>query len=73
MKGTNQKNPRCAALTGAIGAAVACSIYDRRPSPCRDFGIHYFDGCITADPGDIERCNRARTVWNLPALELSLN
>ena len=68
MKGTNQLKPRCAALVGEVGAAVTCSIYANRPSPCRDFGIQIIDGVAFATREDTERCNHARAVWNLPAL-----
>ena len=68
MKGTNRKQPRCAALTGEIGAPVACAIYQNRPSPCRDFGVNMVDGQIRADAADRERCNRARAAWGLPPL-----
>ncbi|MBN1287873.1 MAG: YkgJ family cysteine cluster protein [Anaerolineae bacterium] len=37
--GTNQKQPRCVALGGEMGAAVYCAIYERRPTPCREFGV----------------------------------
>lgn len=37
MSGTDTVSPRCAALSGCIGASVACTIYDSRPSPCREF------------------------------------
>lgn len=37
MKGTNQKSPRCIALSGTPGAQTACTIYNQRPSPCREF------------------------------------
>ena len=35
--GTDAAAPRCVALAGTIGEAVACTIYDVRPSPCREF------------------------------------
>ncbi len=35
MSGTNQRQSRCAALSGDIGDAVHCTIYENRPSPCR--------------------------------------
>ena len=35
--GTDAAAPRCVALSGRIGEAVACTIYDVRPSPCREF------------------------------------
>jgi Fe-S-cluster containining protein len=48
LTGTNEVPPRCTALDGRIGAAVACSVYDRRPSPCHEL-----------QPGD-DKCRRAR-------------
>lgn len=70
MKGTNQKYPRCVALAGQIGERVTCSIYENRPSPCRDFGIHFEGGHLSIDPGDLERCNHARAVWHSPPIDL---
>ena len=37
MRGTDDGPPRCIALAGDIGGEVHCTIYDRRPGPCRDF------------------------------------
>ena len=37
MRGTNQQQPYCIALQGEIGKRVACTVYDNRPSPCREF------------------------------------
>lgn len=54
MRGTEVRSPRCAALEGEVGRAVRCSIYDLRPTPCREF---------TA--GD-ERCRLARRALGLP-------
>jgi len=34
MKTTNN---RCVALTGKVGCAVGCSIYNDRPAACRSF------------------------------------
>lgn len=39
MSGTNQRQSRCAALSGDIGDAVHCTIYENRPSPCREFAM----------------------------------
>ena len=36
--------PRCKALNGEVGKAVACGIYSDRPSPCRDFKHSFEDG-----------------------------
>lgn len=53
MCGTNQTQPRCAALEGKIGDQVACSIYQHRPSPCHEL-----------QAGD-EKCLRARAKHGL--------
>ena len=37
MKGSNQVPRRCSALSGEVGRQVACSIYENRPTPCREF------------------------------------
>ena len=68
MRGTNQKNPRCIALLGDIGKEVHCSIYNERPSPCRDFGIKWFNSHWVCLPEELERCNKARAHWGLPPL-----
>jgi Fe-S-cluster containining protein len=39
MAGTHAPSPRCQALSGAIGAAVTCSAYEQRPSPCREVQV----------------------------------
>lgn len=44
MRGTTGPEPRCEALSGTVGEAVRCTIYDRRPPPCRDFTASYADG-----------------------------
>ncbi len=56
MRGTDRVPPRCIALDGKIGDAVACTIYEQRPSPCREF---------TA--GEV-RCTEARAKHSLPPL-----
>jgi len=56
MRGTDDAPPRCIALAGQIGEAVNCTIYDGRPSPCREFDIEH------------AACNRARQRCGLPAI-----
>lgn len=56
LRGTDEAAPRCVALAGEIGQNVACTIYDGRPSPCREF-----DTTHTA-------CTRARQRHGLPPL-----
>lgn len=71
MKGTNQRHPYCAALCGKIGQEVTCTIYENRPSPCDEFGIHYQNDIAIVTPDDLERCNRARAGWDLPPLSFA--
>lgn len=47
MRGTDTVEPRCAALQGDVGRAVACAIYAARPSPCREFQTDH-DACARA-------------------------
>ena len=54
MKGSSQTHPRCCALTGTPGESVSCSIYENRPSPCREYNV--FDTQGQLNP----RCNEAR-------------
>jgi len=56
MRGTDEAPPRCAALSGIVGQAVTCTIYNARPSPCREFDIEH------------EACARARRLHGLPPL-----
>ncbi len=44
---------RCSALTGEVGRAVACAVYDARPDVCRD-----------CQPGD-DACRAARRHFGL--------
>jgi len=65
MKGTNRPQPRCIALHGEIGRCVSCTIYEQRPSICREFFPSWQNGL----PND--RCDRARAAWGLPVLQPS--
>lgn len=62
MRGTLHPPMRCACLDGRIGETVSCSIYEQRPSPCREL-----------DPWDEngqpdEKCSRARAAHDLAPL-----
>ena len=57
MRGTDHSPPRCAALTGKVGAQAACGIYEWRPSPCREF-----------EEGS-DACHRARSRHGLEPLD----
>lgn len=63
MRGTDSHAPRCCALQGEIGKAVACSIYSLRASPCRDFPPSW------ENMQHNERCDAARQRWGLPPLQ----
>lgn len=64
MKGTNEKYGRkCIALDGRIGKFVACTIYENRPTPCREFTASYEDG------KHYPRCDEARAAHGLPPLK----
>ncbi|WP_397475169.1 YkgJ family cysteine cluster protein [Pusillimonas sp.] len=63
MKGTEEGGQRCVALRGEIGLeGIHCSIYEQRPSPCRDFPAWEEDGAPNPD------CQRVRAKFGLPAL-----
>ena len=59
LAGTNRPAPRCYALDGELGKAVACRVYAARPSPCRE-----------VQPGD-DKCNQARAAHGLQPLRAS--
>jgi Fe-S-cluster containining protein len=63
MKGSNQIPRRCSALLGTVGEAVACSIYDRRPTPCREFEVYEENGAPNP------RCNDLRVRNGLAPLD----
>ena len=56
MRGTNQLQPRCAALAGTVGREVSCQVYGQRPSPCHE-----------VQAGD-SQCAKARARHGLPTL-----
>lgn len=62
MQGSETKPPRCCALQGAIGTAVQCSIYEQRPSVCREIMYSGFAGQRE------EKCDKARLAHGLPPL-----
>lgn len=65
LKHQNPNKPRCRALKGHIGQEVGCQIYDRRPSPCRNFSASYENGEHNA------RCDAARARMGLAPLTTS--
>jgi Fe-S-cluster containining protein len=65
MKGTDSVSPRCTCLVGDVGKSARCSIYLKRPSPCREFLIH-------GEAGENQRCNQARIRHGLSAIDLKI-
>jgi len=61
MRGTSSKAPRCEQLQGQIPGAL-CSIYENRPSVCRELEPYDEDGKPT------DQCTRARAAYGLPEL-----
>lgn len=68
MRGTDQVNPRCTALSGIIGESVACTIYEGRPSPCREFGLDWLPNGLYFVQEDLDRCTAARAAWGMPPI-----
>ena len=62
MQGTYKKDPRCIALSGEVGKEVRCTIYERRPSCCRDFTASYEEGEKN------HRCDQARVAKGMEPL-----
>ncbi|WP_184597222.1 YkgJ family cysteine cluster protein [Pseudomonas nitroreducens] len=59
MAGTDQKPARCVALKGEVGSCVACTIYEQRSAPCREFDASWEHGEHNA------RCDAARAAHGL--------
>ncbi len=64
MKGSNDVPRRCSALEGELGKSVSCSIYEQRPTPCREFPV-YLEGGLP-NP----KCDELRATIGLPALPI---
>ena len=66
MKGTDlPSKPRCVALDGELGKQVSCTVYENRPSPCREFMASFENGVRN------ERCDQARASYGMRPLEKS--
>jgi uncharacterized protein len=65
MKGTDSSTPRCECLSGEVGTGVACTIYENRPTPCREFKFHGEGG------EENLRCNKIRAKHGMIALTVS--
>ena len=59
MKGTGTRPIRCQALSGEIGRSVYCTIYDHRPTTCREF-LNVWENDVVNS-----LCDRARATYGL--------
>ncbi|RDS85534.1 YkgJ family cysteine cluster protein [Dyella psychrodurans] len=64
MRGTWAAHPRCVALKGTVGREASCSIYEQRPSTCREVSPSWESG--VANP----QCDKARLAHGLAPLTL---
>ncbi|GHA87571.1 YkgJ family cysteine cluster protein [Cognatilysobacter bugurensis] len=62
MRGTLSAPVRCTALSGAVGRDAQCTVYARRPSPCRELQPAWEHG----EPSP--QCDRARVAYGLAPL-----
>ena len=51
-------------MTGNIGESVNCTIYENRPSPCREYDVFNAQGELNP------RCNQARAQHGLAPLDV---
>lgn len=65
MRGTRHAPTRCVALDADIGRAARCSIYERRPSVCREVAASWEFGQAS------HQCDRARSAHGLAPLTLA--
>lgn len=62
MRGTYAAQPHCIALEGVVGIAARCSIYEQRPSVCREVAPSWESGAASA------HCDKARLAYGLALL-----
>ncbi|WP_353226270.1 YkgJ family cysteine cluster protein [Salinisphaera hydrothermalis] len=62
MRGTRQAPTRCVALDAVIGRRACCTIYERRPSVCREVAASWEFGEASS------QCDRARAAHGLAPL-----
>lgn len=62
MPGTESRPARCHALLGEVGGGARCTLYEQRPSTCREFTASWING--EHNPA----CDAARAAHGLPPL-----
>jgi Fe-S-cluster containining protein len=62
MRNDHAAKPRCIALVGVVGSAAHCSIYQQRPSVCREVVPSWEFGAVSS------QCDRARLGHGLAPL-----
>ncbi len=65
MAGTEDGKQSCIALRHDLQHGCRCSIYEQRPSPCREFNIFNEDGSVNL------LCDKLRSAVGLPSIEAS--
>ena len=60
MKGTEKGNGACVALKHTEEEGWRCSIYEQRPSPCREFNILNEDGTINQKCQELQLISKQR-------------
>lgn len=63
MIGTDAKPSRCISLSGEVGRAVSCNMYEQRSTPCREFEASWEYGEHN------QRCDDARAAHGLLPLQ----
>jgi uncharacterized protein len=63
MKGTETGKQGCVALSHDDQEGYRCTIYEQRPSPCREFNILNDDGSINP------LCDKLRKAVGLPSVQ----
>lgn len=63
MKGTETGKQGCVALSHDDQEGCRCTIYEQRPSPCREFNILNDDGSINP------LCDKLRKAVSLPSVQ----
>ena len=68
MKGTEKGRAPCVALRHSNEEGYRCSIYENRPSPCREFNILNDDGTVNQDCQKLQQIAKQKKQQGLGGL-----
>jgi Fe-S-cluster containining protein len=68
MKGTEKGGAPCVALRHSNEEGYRCSIYENRPSPCREFNILNDDGTVNLDCQKLQQIAKQKKQQGLGGL-----